>query len=246
MTIPADTITTILTPLPRIHSVTNPSEGVSGQDRETDAELRVRRELSLALKGRAMVDSVYAGIASVSGVTSVKVYENKDPSPSPEGIPPHTIYCVVAGGQDLEIADAIMTNKSLGCGLAGDVTVNWTDIQGFEHPVRFARPVNINVHVKVFVDEDLSNELQDQLKAELLRYIDDIRGYAAECSSGGTLGIGDDVNAATLYPALTDEKNYNLKKITVGDSIDSQGDVLTIALDEFPLFKTEHIYIERY
>ena len=246
MTIPAGTVTTLLNPIPGITGVTNPSDGVSGQNRETDAELRLRREQSLSTQSRALVDSVYSALTAVDGVESVKVYENKEDTAGPEGIPPHSIYCVVAGGSDSDIADEIMKNKSLGCGLHGSTQVEWYDMQGFAHSVFFQRPTEINIYIAVSVTADnYGPAVEDDVKARIMAYVDDLRKQAADCPTGA-LGIGDDVQASTFYAPLTGIDQYSPILITVGTDAGAGNSVVTIGVDEISAFVEGNIIVTEY
>lgn len=72
----AGTITVIDTPVVGLVSVTNAADATEGTDEETDSELRIRRENSVAAPGTSAVDSIFAAIAALDGVTDVKVLEN--------------------------------------------------------------------------------------------------------------------------------------------------------------------------
>lgn len=74
---PANSLNTILTPIAGWTSITNPEAGVTGSDRETDAELRIRRLNSLRLLGAATVEAIRARLLQeVPGVSSVTIFEN--------------------------------------------------------------------------------------------------------------------------------------------------------------------------
>ena len=76
---PIDSLTEIVTPIAGWDSITNPKAGVTGRERETDAELRIRRQNSIRIAGAATVEAIRARILNdVSGVTQALVFENKD------------------------------------------------------------------------------------------------------------------------------------------------------------------------
>lgn len=75
---PADSVNEIVNPISGWDFVTNFKDGLIGRNRETDAELRLRRQNSIRILGAATVESIRARIAQeVLGVTHVSVYENR-------------------------------------------------------------------------------------------------------------------------------------------------------------------------
>lgn len=75
---PANTLTTIVTPIAGWDTITNRFAGVTGRFIETDAELRIRRQNSIRLLGLATVEAIRARLLQqVSGVTSALVFENR-------------------------------------------------------------------------------------------------------------------------------------------------------------------------
>jgi uncharacterized phage protein gp47/JayE len=74
---PANSVTEIVTPVNGWFSVNNLEAGLTGRDRETDAELRLRQARSLRILGYATLESIRARILQeVPGVTAVYVFEN--------------------------------------------------------------------------------------------------------------------------------------------------------------------------
>ena len=92
---PINSITQIITPVKGWTSVTNAISATVGADVETDEELKDRRNDSVALASLNMVDSIQAGIMSIENVKKCKVYENDTNVVDDNGIPPHSISCVV-------------------------------------------------------------------------------------------------------------------------------------------------------
>ena len=65
-------------------------------------------------------------------------------------IPPHTIYAVVDGGTDKDVAQMLFEKKSLGCGWKGDIEVDVTCPEsGQKYLVRFDRPKVVQIRAKV-------------------------------------------------------------------------------------------------
>lgn len=75
---PANSVNEIVTPVAGWTAVNNPTAGTLGRLRETDAELRIRRQNSLRVLGAATVEAIRARLLQeVPGVTNVFIFENK-------------------------------------------------------------------------------------------------------------------------------------------------------------------------
>lgn len=73
----ANTITNPVTIILGVISVNNPSVAeTTGTNEETDAELRIRRQQSVAIPAQGYLQNLIAGLLSVDGVTSAQVVEN--------------------------------------------------------------------------------------------------------------------------------------------------------------------------
>lgn len=145
----AGDIATIATPMLGWHSVTNPEAATPGAATELDAALRRRQKVSTALPSRTVKDGIVGAVASISGVTRVKAYENDSSDVDVDGIPPHTVSIVAEGGDTTEIANAIAIKKTPGCGTFGDTSASVTDKYGSPITIRFWRRVEAPVAVRV-------------------------------------------------------------------------------------------------
>lgn len=116
----ANTITNAVTTILGVTAINNPTTvGTSvGIAEETDAQLRVRRIQSFALASTGPADAVSAALLAIPDVTDAFVVENATSS-EVAGTPANSIWCIVTGGTDAEIAQAIYAKKGLGCGQRG-------------------------------------------------------------------------------------------------------------------------------
>ncbi len=94
---------------------------VNGVNEETDAQLKIRHGQSFALASTGPADAVSAALLAIPDVTDAFVVENVTDSPV-GGVPAHGIWCIVAGGTDAEIGQAIYAKKGLGCDMLGAQT----------------------------------------------------------------------------------------------------------------------------
>lgn len=137
----------IQTPVAGISSVTNPSNGAVGKDRESDGQLRNRRAFSVINKGVNTVESLYATLYKV-GAEYISIVNNTTDKPM-DGVPPNNYQVIVSGLSDQEVAEAIFDNAPAGVPLFGKVAYKVYDSKEVEHVIRFDRPVSVPVDVQV-------------------------------------------------------------------------------------------------
>lgn len=211
-------ITKIKNPQKGWLSVTNTVPAVAGKPIETDEELRYRQSISTAIPSQNMLNSTIAGIASVSGVTRYKVYDNDSNVTDANGIPGHTIAAVVEGGLDADIAEQIYLRKGPGGGTYGTTSVTYTNDDGLPNIVRFFRPtyVNIDVTVSVKGKATYTTAVADTIRNDVREYIEG-------------LDIGNDVSVMGLLTAVTaavsnpTQPSFALRSIMVGKQDDPLG-----------------------
>lgn len=154
--LPGD-ITTINTPTYGWISVENKVSAIPGNAIETDGELRERQTISVANPSQTMLAGTLGAIRALSNVARVSVYENDtnistvDADNNPFGLPPHSITCVVEGGDDEEIAKAILYHKGIGCYTNGTTEISLKDENEYINKIRFYRPTYVPIHVNVAI-----------------------------------------------------------------------------------------------
>ena len=202
-------------------TITNPSVAELGTERESDAHFKQRFMNSGLFTGKALLDNYYKSILSVPNVKSAFVYDNYTNETvvyDTASILPHSVFCCVDGGENEDIAKAIFSVKSAGCGYTGDISVQVEDeVFNASYPVKFNRPDPVKIYVSVTVDRgtSASTELEDTIKISVMAYANgEISGYAG-------LNIGVDVSpfeiAAALNVAIS---GINVKNLVVGTSED--------------------------
>lgn len=185
--VPSGSLNVIETPVSGLNQSTNISDGVTGRDIETDAELRQRRLNSLQIGSAGTIDAIRSFIEqNVSDVSAVFVYENRTDLTDVEGRPPHSIEVVVDGGDDNEIAQAIWDTKPGGIQTYSDTgdSGDATDANGDNQIMNFTRPSSLDMYVEVlyelYNEESFPTDGEDLIKEAVLDY-------------GNTLDIGEDV-----------------------------------------------------
>ena len=184
----AGTITKIATPTLGWQTVENLLPAVEGEPVETDAELRRRQTFSTALPSLSVLDGIIGAVASASGVTRFRGYENDSNATDADGIPAHSIAIVAEGGDTQAIGEAIAIKKTPGTGTYGTTAVATTDRYGVPNTINFFRPTPAVVGVEVTITA---------LNGYTTSYADQIK--AALAASLQALDIGDDVLITKLY-----------------------------------------------
>ncbi len=194
----AGDISQIETPTYGWVSVTNEVAAVLGNAQETDAQLRERQTISTANPSQTMLDGTKGAIAALKNVSRYAVYENDTNVSSvtddnPYGLPAHSVTCVVEGGTNEDVAEAIFLHKGIGCYTNGDVEVQYTDQNDYINRVRFFRPVYKDIFVKVVI-----KKYTGYISTMTVKVREAVYNYLA------ALTIGSDVSASVLSNIITD------------------------------------------
>lgn len=228
-------IEVISTPTYGWTSVTNVTAAVQGRNLETDAELRQRQALSVSNPSQTMLAGTKGAIAALPNVSRFAVYENDtntaDVSESnPHGLPPHSITCVIEGGSDDDIAQAIYNHKGLGCYTNGSTKVEYTDQNEFVNIIRFDRPTYRDIYVKLVIKKYTGyiTSVISQVRTAIYDYL-------------ASLTVGSDVSISMLIGVITacnpdiNKPIFGIKSITIGmeKTALTAGDI-DIAYNEIP------------
>jgi uncharacterized phage protein gp47/JayE len=166
-----NTITSIVTITLGVTSVNNPlSPIVTGVNEETDAELRARRQAAVSLPSVGFLTSLDGAIKQVSNVTDAVVYENVTSSTDAFSVPAHSIWAIVDGGTNADIADVIYRKRNAGCGMKGSVSVNVTEPNGSLLAINFDRPSDENLYIQLaLTSTDPTHTIDtDYIKTQIL------------------------------------------------------------------------------
>jgi uncharacterized phage protein gp47/JayE len=143
------TITTPVTIIAGVLTITNTSSANSvGIEEESDFDLKKRRQSSVSLPASGYLDSIEAALLNVDNVTGAVVYENDTDSVDGDGIPAHSIWAIIEGGDDDEVALALYKKKSSGSGMKGDETVYVPRSRNRTFLVRFDRVVSQDLYIR--------------------------------------------------------------------------------------------------
>jgi uncharacterized phage protein gp47/JayE len=168
----------------------NSLDALLGADEETDADLRIRREQSLAASGAATIDAIRAAVLAVESVSEAFVFENVTEVTDPAGVDPHAFEVVIRGptADDQEVAEAIFDVKAAGIKADGTISKTVTDDQGFDHTISFSRATEIEIYEEITITVNTDPDEGPIYPAD-----GDDQVKAALVASGNALGIGRDV-----------------------------------------------------
>ncbi|QNH50338.1 baseplate J/gp47 family protein [Acinetobacter venetianus] len=172
----SETVTTIGKPTRGWKSVNNPATSTLGMPIESDAKLRQRQALSVAIPSQSKTDSIKGAIFSLAGISRCKTYENDSDITDSLGVPSHSLCVVVAGGDAVEIASIMRAKKSLGCGWYGNVNVTVINSFGDEEIVSLYRPdiINIGFKLNIVGSSEYTKEIENNIKQNLADYVNQL------------------------------------------------------------------------
>lgn len=231
---PAGTIDTILTPMLGWDSVINPIAATSGEDRETDEQLRLRFRNGKFDRATNTIDAIYSALINLDGVTEVTIYENDTSVPDSNGVPGHSFLPIVSGGLSTDIANAIWENKPIGILSYGNTTVVISDKNNFPHAISFSRPNPVVIYISMDITTDVNFPANgnDQIRSALIEY------FAAN------FGTGDDVIYSRLYTAINSVPGHQVNSLTVGTTPSPVGTSnVAIAFDQIASLNSLNINI---
>lgn len=162
-----NTINILGTPVYGVVSANNPTVALSiGSNQESDVQLRLRRQQSVTLPSKSWWQGLWASLIS-AGVRDAKIYENVTGTTDANGIPGHSIWCVIDDNalyssspdtvlaRATEIAEIIYVHKNAGCGIkpAGVSPAGWNILvpqaDGSTVEIDFDPPVQAPLYVKL-------------------------------------------------------------------------------------------------
>lgn len=212
--LPGD-ISEIATPTRGWQSVTNPQAATLGRPVETDAELRQRQAVSVALPSKTVMEGLLGAIANIQGVTRYRGYDNDTNETDDNGVPAHNTALVVDGGDANEIAEVYAIKKTPGVPTYGTTEVVVKDAYGNNKTIKFFRPTQVPIYaeVKITALAGYTSDIGRDIQQAVSDYIN-------------SLYIGDTVYLARLYvPATLDNgrggDTYDVLSVEIGKSAGS-------------------------
>lgn len=171
--VPAESLTEIVTPVSGWNDVINPNSGSTGASTESDAQLISRRKNEL-IKGKGTDQAIANEVRKVSNVNTATVTSNRT-LVTVDGIPPKAFETVVSGGTSDDIAQAILDNMPSGIEPFGTESGIAVDEYGQSHEIFFSRPTFLYIHVRFtrtqHPEEDYPDDGDAQVKQSVLDWV---------------------------------------------------------------------------
>lgn len=195
-----------------------------GRDRETDSELKARHTNAVAGSGTQDTSSIYAAVSEVPGVSNLAVTEN-DTNATVDSVPAHSVYVVVYGGSDDDVATAIANNITAGVATYGtDENIDvYNSTTGQTKTINFDRATAIPIYVKLDYTAETGvfpSDGESQISDALVAYF-------------ATLDIGEDVVFNKLYRPIYGIPGVDINNLYIKTSAPADAQVdISIAADE--------------
>jgi uncharacterized phage protein gp47/JayE len=222
--IPIGAIDTIQTPISGWLRVNNLKTGIEGENLETDEELRLRRTLSLD-------SSIIKALLAVKNVKQAVVFENNTDTTDVDGTPAHHIWAVVNGGNNDDIAEAIVLNNSAGIGTRG--LQSGTSISPYTGNfliARFDRPTEVNPLIVITYttteDNTFPSDGVEQIKQALVAY-------------GETFSMGQDLVYSRIFSAINVVQGFQVDTLTINGNTNT----LSVAKNELIVIREADITV---
>ena len=192
-----------------------PMYGLARLPGETDAAARSRIMTALSGNGRSMADNIEAEIRKVPSVRQTLIHINDSDTTDAQGVPAHSICCLVQAGKSDPIAAAIFRKKAPGIGTYGSMTKTVVDDNGVSHAVSFSRPnqsyVTFSIHIILYDGYDPATaQVMKQAVADYMQafqigqslIVPSVYGicYAAAGAAAPTFAITDITATCSICP----------------------------------------------
>lgn len=169
---PIGTIRVVYSTVVGWNTVTNAAEATVGRNVETDSEVRLRIVQVNNAKGITMASAIIGALVNIDYVKHVRMLQNDTGTTDANGIPGHSIACVVSDGDEDEIAKTIFEKKAPGIGTYGTTTKTVMDSYGNSHSVSYSKTTNIATSIQITMTK-LDGFHEDDVKAYIKSAIAD-------------------------------------------------------------------------
>ena len=247
----ANTLTKIVTIISGWDTATNPESATVGQNEETQGSFESRRYNSVAVNSVGSTSSVYAKVAALNDVIAVCVRTNRGSEAKViDGVTlsGHSIYVSALGGTDEEIAQAILNGISGGCDYVGNTTVSITLDNGVIENVKFDRPEEWPIAVKVSVrkNDNLPADAESLIKQAVYNNFYGLSDDTIEGQPLLRVCMGDDLYASRFYISIQNEGVSEILSIQICAPASGQNwqDYIHVPINKNPTLDQSNITVE--
>jgi uncharacterized phage protein gp47/JayE len=183
------TLTVIDSPLAGVNSVVNGEDAIIGRHVEQDDAYRLRQEDEAGNAAGAVLAAIKTKLLNIDGVLQAIVYNNRTDA-TVDGIPRNSVECVVMGGDDDEVAQVVFDSVAAGIGFHGTETLTAIDPEGIVQPVKFTRPTELLMYLRIDVTDVIGYGGDAAVKQAVALYGNDV------------FDISDDVILSRFYASI--------------------------------------------
>lgn len=233
---PSGTLTVIVGAVSGWVGVTNGADADLGRVVADDPELRSTRRRELTGAGAANVDAITAALSRITGVISVRTYQNTT-SATVGSRPPKSVEAVVWDGvataaDDDELAQGVWDEVAAGIEPYGTSSGTAVDAAGAERTVAFSRASQLRTYVDatlVLSTGTLLASVEDEIVAAIVE-------------RGAEYAVGETVYASQLSCVLQGLAFVEaVASLTVGSSPSPTGSSLAVAESEIATIATADV-----
>lgn len=165
-----NTIKNMVSVIRGVSGVNNPgAQYLTGNDAETDAEFRIRFNKSRSISSKGFSDSLLAALLNINLVADAQVYQNRTNQTDGDGTPGHTVWVIVEGGTNEDIAQAIYANVTDGAGMRGETQVVIKKSNGLLETINFDRASSETLYIQATLKNLTTESLDlDAIKQHLV------------------------------------------------------------------------------
>jgi len=223
----SNAINSIATPILGWQTVNNSSAAVQGNPVETDAQLRARQSVSVALPSTTIFLGILASLQQVPGVTRVTGYENNTNSTNGNGIPANTLCFVVENGSQTAIANAIASKMSPGISTYGNTSTTITDAAGTTRVINYQTPTESTITASITV-----HALNGWASSTSAIITAAVSAYFSSIPTGGVVNVAS-ATAAALLSGTSYASTFLVKSLQINKNGGAyQGTDLSLAFSE--------------
>jgi len=261
----------IVSPVGGWQSVTNADAAATGDDDESDSELRVSIRTGVSAIGSNQLDSIFGEVAKIKGITHLRVEMNDEKITDSNGLQPNSVIVIAQGGDDDEILEAIMRKKPPGAKLQQGNGHFPNRVEAIKNtPLRniqradgsivqtggsavslcLVRPELETIHITITIvktEQVVSSSLVADIKKSIIEYVN-----ATLFESKTDLGfdqtgfeVGESVPVSKLYTPVNKvlgSQGY-ISSLGVGESAGSMNQVVNIGFAELATFAESNISV---
>ncbi len=231
-------LTVVVTSILGWETVNNTVAGVLGSATQGDVGARAYRNNTLGFQGVALPTAIISALYNVPGISSVWFQENTAATTqviNSVSMVAHSVLAVVNGGTDIDVAAALLENKSTGSAWNGTTTVNIVEpTSGQTYPVKFTKATPVEVSIQVTT----TNGNTANIKAAILAYMN---GQVANFPLvfGSAWSIGGTLSAFEISAAISvQHPDYIITNVEISRTISPSFDTVPLVAGVTEIFFT--------